>query len=184
SLPFSTAVTATAPEGAQATVLAKSSRKSWLENKPYNVDPRRDWRNETITPDGPHPLMVQVSGKLKSHVAAAAQTSTSNGTPVLAESKGEPRIIVAGGSAALWDDFMGRPNQALLLNVADWLLLDPALLAMRTRGMAEAPLQPELSATTRNTVKFGNAFGIPLALAAFGLVRWRMRESRRATVTV
>ncbi|MFY0522825.1 GldG family protein [Archangium gephyra] len=184
SLPFSTAVTATAPEGAQVTVLAKSSRKSWLESKPYNIDPRRDWRSETITPDGPHPLMVQVSGKLKSHFAAEAQASTASGTPVLAESKGEPRVIVAGGSAALWDDFMGRPNQALLLNVADWLLLDPALLAMRTRGLAEAPLQPELSATTRNAVKFGNAFGIPFALAAFGLVRWRMRESRRATVTV
>jgi gliding-associated putative ABC transporter substrate-binding component GldG len=184
TLPFSTTVTATAPEGAQATVLAKSSRKSWLENKPYNVDPRRDWRSETLTPNGPHPLMVQVSGKLKSHFASEAQVSTASGTPVLAESKGEPRVIVAGGSAALWDDFMGRPNQALLLNVADWLLLDPALLAMRTRGMAEAPLQQELSATTRNAVKYGNAFGIPFALAAVGLVRWRRRESRRATVTV
>jgi ABC-type uncharacterized transport system involved in gliding motility auxiliary subunit len=184
TLPFSTVVTATAPEGATATVLAKSSRKSWLENKPYNVDPRRDWRSETVTPNGPHPLMVQVSGKLKSHFASEVQVSTSSGTSVLAESKGEPRIIVAGGSAALWDDFMGRPNQALLLNVADWLLLDPALLAMRTRGLAEAPLQQELSATTRNAVKFGNAFGIPFALAALGLVRWRMRESRRATVTV
>jgi gliding-associated putative ABC transporter substrate-binding component GldG len=184
SLPFSTTVTATAPEGAQATVLAKSSRKSWLEGKPYNIDPTRDWRNETITPDGPHPLMVQVSGKLKSHFAAEAQTSSPGGTPVLAESKGEPRVIVAGGSAALWDDFMGRPNQALILNVADWLLLDPALLAMRTRGMAEAPLQGELSAATRNTVKFGNAFGIPFALALVGLVRWRMREARRTTVTV
>jgi len=181
SLPFSTTVTATAPEGAQATVLAKSSRKSWLEGRPYNIDPRREWRNETITPDGPHPLMVQVSGKLKSHFASEAQAS---GTPVLAESKGEPRVIVAGGSSALWDDFMGRPNQALILNVADWLLLDPALLAMRTRGMAEAPLQGELSAATRNTVKFGNAFGIPFALALVGLVRWRMREARRTTVTV
>lgn len=184
TLPFSTTVTATAPQGATATVLAKSSHKSWLENKPYNLDPRREWRNETITPNGPHPLMVQVSGKLKSHFASEANTSSASGTPVLAESKGEPRVIVAGGSAALWDDFMGRPNQALLLNVADWLLLDPALLTMRTRGLAEAPLQPELSATTRNAVKFGNAFGIPFALAAFGLVRWRMRESRRATVTV
>ncbi|MBZ4418466.1 GldG family protein [Myxococcus sp. RHSTA-1-4] len=184
SLPFSTAVTATAPEGAQATVLAKSSRKSWLEGKPYNIDPRRDWRSETVTPDGPHPLMVQVSGKLKSHFAAEAQASTASGTPVLAESKGESRVIVAGGSAALWDDFMGRPNQALLLNVADWLLLDPALLEMRTRGMAEAPLRQELSATARNAAKFGNAFGIPFALVAFGLVRWRMREARRATVTV
>jgi gliding-associated putative ABC transporter substrate-binding component GldG len=184
SLPFSTVVTATAPEGARATVLAKSSRRSWLEGKPYDIDPRRDWRSETITPNGPHPLMVQVSGKLKSHFAAEAQVSTVSGTPVLAESRGESRVIVAGGSAALWDDFMGRPNQALLLNVADWLLLDPALLAMRTRGLAEAPLQQELSATTRNAVKFGNAFGIPFALAVFGLVRWRMREARRATVTV
>jgi gliding-associated putative ABC transporter substrate-binding component GldG len=184
TLPFSTVVTATPPEGAQATVLAKSSRKSWLENKPYNLDPRRDWRTETISLNGPHPLMVQVSGKLKSHFAAEAQASSASGLPVLAESKGEPRIIVAGGSAALWDDFMGRPNQALLLNVADWLLLDPALLAMRTRGLAEAPIQQELSTTTRNAVKFGNAFGIPFALAAFGLVRWRMREARRATVTV
>jgi hypothetical protein len=127
---------------------------------------------------------VQVSGKLKSHFASEAQASTSSGTSVLAESKGEPRVIVAGGSAALWDDFMGRPNQALILNVADWLLLDPALLAMRTRGMAEAPLQGELSAATRNTVKFGNAFGIPFALALVGLVRWRMREARRTTVTI
>lgn len=184
TLPFTTSVTATAPEGAQATVLARSSRKSWLESKPYNIDPRRDWRTETVTPDGPHPLMIQVSGKLKSHFAAEAQSSTASGTPVLAESKGEPRIIVAGGSAALWDDFMGRANQALLLNVADWLLLDPALLAMRTRGLAEVPLEQDLSATTRNTAKFGNAIGLPIALAALGLVRWRMREARRATVTV
>ncbi|WP_426755836.1 GldG family protein [Myxococcus sp. Y35] len=184
SLPFSTTVTATAPEGAQATVLARSSRKSWLEARPYNIDPRRDWRSETVTPDGPHPLMVQVSGKLKSHFAAEAQSSTASGTPLLAESQGESRIIVAGGSSALWDDFLSRPNQALLLNVADWLLLDPALLAMRTRGMAEAPLEQELSASTRNVVKFGNAFGIPAALALFGLVRWRRREASRATVTV
>ncbi len=181
--PFTTVVTATAPEGAQATVLAKSSKKSWLENKPYNIDPRRDWRTETVSPDGPHTLMVQVSGKLKSHFAAEAQTSTPEGVPLLAESQGESRVIVAGTSAVLWDDFMSRPNQALLLNTADWLLLDPALLAMRTRGLAQAPLQEELSATTRNAAKFGNAFGIPLALAAFGLVRWRMREARRATVT-
>jgi gliding-associated putative ABC transporter substrate-binding component GldG len=184
TLPFSTVVTATAPEGAQATVLAKSSKKSWLEHKPYNIDPRRDWRTETVTPNGPHTLMVQVSGKLKSHFAAEAQASTPSGQPLLAESKGEPRVIVAGGSAALWDDFMGRPNQALLLNVADWLLLDPALLEMRTRGLAQAPIEQELSATKRNAIKFGNAFGIPLVLAAFGLVRWRMREGRRATVTV
>ena len=47
-----------------------------------------------------------------------------------------------------------------------------------------APLQAELSNGTRTGMKLGNAFGMPLLLVAFGLVRWRMREARRARATV
>lgn len=184
--PFANALTVTPQDGVQAVVLARSSDKSWLEPKPPNVDPRRDWRNESPSFTGPHALMVQVSGKLKSHFASEAAQSSSGATPVLGESKGEARLIVVGTSAVIQDDFIGqnRGNQALLLNVADWMMLDPALLAMRTRGVAMATLKPELGDGVRNTVKFGNALGLPLALALFGLVRWRLREARRATVTV
>jgi gliding-associated putative ABC transporter substrate-binding component GldG len=181
SFPFVTSVAATPAEGRQVAILAKSSPRSWLEQKPYNIDPRRDWRSETVTTTGPYTLMVQVSGKLPSHFAADAQGS---GGGVLAESKSEARAIAVGGSALFWDDFMARPNQALLLNVADWLLLDPALLAMRTRGLAEAPLQADISDATRGAVKYGNTFGIPLLLVLYGVVRWRMREARRATITI
>ncbi len=176
--PFATEVKVTAPAGAQAVVLAQSSRKSWLEASPPNIDPRRDWRQENPTLDGPHPLMVQLSGKLKSHYAGQPGAT--------AESKGEARLIVVGTSGVLQDDFLGssRGNQALVLNVADWLLLDPALLAMRTRGLELASLKTELSDGTRGVAKWGNALGLPLALALFGLVRWRMREARRATVAV
>jgi ABC-type uncharacterized transport system involved in gliding motility auxiliary subunit len=118
---------------------------------------------------------------LPSHFASEAQAS---GGGVLAESKSEARVIAVGGSALFWDDFMSRPNQALLLNVADWLLLDPALLAMRTRGLAEAPLQADISDATRGAVKYGNTLGIPLLLVLYGVVRWRMREARRATVSI
>ena len=180
TFPFTTSLTAKAPEGAQVTVLARSSPKSWLEPKPYNIDPRRDWRTEQVNTTGPYDLMVQVSGKLKSHFAGEANTSSVAGT-VLGESQGEARVIVAGGSAVFQDDFMAsRSNQALLLNVADWLLLDPALLAMRSRGLAGAPLQEGLSDGVRNAVKFGNALGVPLLLALYGVIRWRMREARRA----
>jgi gliding-associated putative ABC transporter substrate-binding component GldG len=184
--PFATVVSAAPSEGVQAVVLARSSNKSWLENKPPNVDPRRDWRNENPTVNGPHPLMVQLSGKLKSKFAAEAAQSAPGASPVLTEAKGEARLIVVGTSALVQDDFVGqsRSNQALMLNIADWLVLDPAMLAMRTRGMQVATLKPELSDGTRNFVKFGNALGLPLALALFGLVRWRMREARRSTVTV
>ncbi|MEW5739473.1 MAG: GldG family protein [Myxococcota bacterium] len=182
--PFATSVDAKALEGTQVAVLAKSSAKSWLENDPPYLDPRRDWRSETITPTGPYPLLVQVSGKLKSHFAAKAAQSGA-GTPVLAESQGEARLVVAGTSALLQDDFMqSRGNQALLLNLADWLVLDPALLAMRSRGLALATLKSDLPDGTRNLTKFGNALGVPLLLALVGLVRWRLRERSRATVTV
>jgi gliding-associated putative ABC transporter substrate-binding component GldG len=183
--PFATSLEVKQPEGTTATVLARSSAKSWLENSPPNLNPQRDWRAETITPTGPYPLMVQVSGTLKSHYAAEATQSAPGATPVIAQSEKEARIVVVGTSALFQDDFMqSRANQALALNVADWLLLDPALLAMRNRGLALPVLQSELSDSTRNLVKFGNAFGLPLLLAAFGLIRWRMREASRATVTV
>ncbi|MFZ5471726.1 MAG: GldG family protein [Myxococcota bacterium] len=176
TFPFVTSVTAAPGEGKQVTVLARSSAKSWLESQPFNIDPRRDWRSESITTSGPYDLMVQVSGKLKSHFAAEQG--------VITESQGESRVMVVGGSSLLWDDFMGRPNQALLLNVADWMLLDPALLAMRARPFAGAPLKPEVSDGTRNAVKFGNALGIPLLLFGYGVIRWRVREGRRSRASV
>lgn len=187
SFPFVTQVSASAADGRQVAVLARSSPKSWLESKPFNIDPRRDWSAATISFAGSQDLMVQVSGKLKSHFAAEANPNASGpGVQLLAESKSDARIIVVGGSSFLWDDFLGMavPNQVLAANVADWLVLDPALLAMRTRGMSGTPLKSELSETTRNGVKFGNALGLPLALIGFGLVRWRMREAKRSHVKV
>jgi gliding-associated putative ABC transporter substrate-binding component GldG len=183
AFPFVSTVEVKAVEGTQALVLARSSTKSWLENKPPNISPQRDWRAETITPAGPYPVMVQVSGTLKSHYAAEA--TQSGAAPVVAQSKSEARLIVVGTSALVQDDFMNnRGNQVLALNVADWLLLDPALLAMRNRGLALPTLKSDLSDGTRNFAKFGNAFGLPLGLALVGLLRWRVREASRATVTL
>lgn len=178
---FTTAVSAQPAPGRNVTVLARSTRKSWLEKKPYNLDPRRDWRDETVSPDGPHGILVEVSGKLPSHFAAEA--AQSGAAPLLAESKGESRLVVAGGSSFMQDEFLQRTNLALVANIADWMLLDPALLAMRSRGLSAAPLKPELDSGTRNAAKFGNALGIPLLLVGFGLVRWRLREGRRTKAT-
>ncbi len=184
AIPFPTQLQYTDAPGRSVTVLARSSPKSWLESKPYNLDPRRDWRSETITATGPYVLMLQVSGKLSSHFAPEADVSAAQ--PVLGESKGEARIVVAGTSAIFQDEFMkmSRANPTLLLNLADWMLLDPSMLAMRSRGLAVATLRTELSDGTRNSVKLGNALGIPLLLALFGVLRWRVRESSRASVKV
>jgi gliding-associated putative ABC transporter substrate-binding component GldG len=184
AIPFPTQLEYSEAPGRSATVLARSSPKSWLEGKPYNLDPRRDWRAETITPTGPYDLMLQVSGKLSSRFAAEANASSAQ--PVLGESRGEARIVVAGTSALFQDQFMtsSRTNPTLLLNLADWMLLGPSMLDMRSRGLAVATLKSDLSDGTRNSVKLGSALGIPILLALFGLLRWRLRESQRALVKV
>mgnify|MGYP000326095742 CR=1 FL=1 len=61
------------------------------------------------------------------------------------------------------------------------LLLDQAMLEIRTRGVAAPPLD-ELSDATRRTLKYGNIIGVPLAFILIGLIRWRMRERRRRLV--
>jgi ABC-type uncharacterized transport system involved in gliding motility auxiliary subunit len=93
------------------------------------------------------------------------------------------RILVAGGSSFISDQFMSEGNQALALNVIDWLVLDEALLSVRSRGLGSAPIA-EISDGTRNVVKYGNIVGLPMAFVAFGLVRWRVREKRRREVSL
>ena len=75
---------------------------------------------------------------------------------------------------------MQRSNEALVLNLMDWLVLDEDLLAVRTRGLGAAPLE-ELEDSQRLTIKYGNIIGLPLLFMVFGLVRWRRREARRVT---
>lgn len=178
AFPFAARVTAQSAEDRTWKVLARSSAKSWLEARPYNLTPNRDWRNEVITPSGPYDLMVQVTGKFKSHFASEASTG------ILKESQGEARLLVAGTSSLLWDAMMEGPSQVLALNIADWMLLDSGLLEMRSRELIGAPLKPELAESVRNAVKYGNVFVVPLLLAAYGLVRWGVRNNRRKAAVV
>lgn len=186
NLPFLTSVSAKAAEGRTVTVLARSSPKSWLEGPPFNIDPRREWGSEQISVTGPYDLMVQVVGKVPSHFAAeaAAQASASSpGTPLLSQSQGDVRLVVVGGSSFLWDDYLSRSNQALALNIADWMLMDSSLLAMRSRNIIGTPLKADVSGVTKNLVKVGNVLGVPLLLVGFGFARWVRRASRRAAAT-
>ncbi len=183
TLPWVTPLIVAPADGTTATVLAKSSAKSWQENKPFNIDARRDWQHETITFNGPHTLAAEVHGKLKSHFAAQANSSTPAAAPLLAQASSDAKVIVVGSGAFAMDAFSQPPNQAFILNISDWMMSDPSILKMRNRGISEASLETDLSESTRMLAKYGNALGVPLALIAFGIIRWRMREQRRATVT-
>jgi gliding-associated putative ABC transporter substrate-binding component GldG len=173
TLPFAVPVYTKKVEGVEVTVLGRSSPKSWLEDaSAEGLSPQRDWAAADVTVTGPYELIATARGTLPSFKDPTKKSG------------GEGRVFVVGTSTMLNEQVLGPPNAALLLNLVDWLVLDPGLLAMRNRGLGEAPLSPELSDGTRAAVKFGCTAGVPLLLIAIGLVRWRLREARRVSLAV
>lgn len=165
-LPFAANLKISSAENIKSEILARSSKVSWLEKEPLDLNPRRNWGEANIIPDGPHDLMAQLIGQSKSDPAKSY------------------RIFVVGTSAFIWDDFLAGPNQQLAQNIVDWMLADTALLEMRSRTFAEAPLDSNLSDGLKQAVKYGNILGIPCLLIIYGLIRWRSRESRRRSLRI
>jgi ABC-type uncharacterized transport system involved in gliding motility auxiliary subunit len=156
----------------QAEVLVRSSEKSWVQPPPFDLNPFQRW-----TMDGadasPRNLVVTLQGPIPSHFTSASTDGE--------QSRPSGRVLVAGGSSFLADQFLSKGNETLALNLVDWLVLDDALLAVRSRGLRAAPLE-DIDQGKRDLIKYVNVVGLPLAFIVFGLVRWRLRESRRSQV--
>jgi gliding-associated putative ABC transporter substrate-binding component GldG len=173
--PFMSPIDVTAPEGGavKAQVLVRSSPRSWVHEPPYDLNPFQRWTQDAVGSQGMRNLVVSLTGTMPGSFA----TSSTDGDVR------ETRIVVAGGAGFVTDRFLAQGNEALLLNLMDWLVRDDALLAVRSRGLQAAPLE-DLNESRRRMVKYANIIGLPLLYIAFGLVRWRRRESRRTKVSV
>jgi hypothetical protein len=155
-------------EGVEIVTLAKSSSKSWLEDPTgETLNPKRDWASADVGFTGPYSLVVTARGTIPSVVDPQKKSAA------------ESRVAVIGTSNLLNEQVLGPQTAAFVLNLVDWLSLDAKMLEMRTRGFADAPLKKELSDGARNGAKIGNTIGVPMLLALIGVVRWRLRESRR-----
>jgi ABC-type uncharacterized transport system involved in gliding motility auxiliary subunit len=169
--PFATPVSLANVQNLKGALLAQSSEKSWLEQEPYNTDPNRKWQPQEIQMSGPHGLVAEVRGVLASHFGAGGANKAS-------------RLLVVGTSAVLWDAYLTQENQAFAMASVDYLLADDVMLSMHTRVFSDLPIDPDVSDSKRNLVKYGNMLGIPALLAFYGCVRWRRRESRRRKITL
>jgi gliding motility-associatede transport system auxiliary component len=172
--PFMSPLEVKAPPGVHldSAVLVQSSAESWVHTPPYDLNPFRNWTKEDAGQQRQHPLVVAAEGALPSHFG---QTAEGEAKPA--------RVIVAGGASFIKDEFFAEGNQALFLNMLDWLVRDDALLAVRTRGLSAAPLG-EVSDSARAAIRYANTLGVPLLCIAFGLIRWRRREGRRSRVSL
>tara|TARA_B100000315_G_scaffold246593_1_gene274072 strand:+ start:8953 stop:10635 length:1683 start_codon:yes stop_codon:yes gene_type:complete len=175
--------------GSVIDMLVTSSEKSWIRQQPFELHPLQEWGAGGIEFEGEQNLVATISGLLKTafddqgDVAAGEQVELGKALEQRRTETDHARVVVVGGSSILHDKYTSDSNQAFVLNLLDWMLLDDAMLSIRTRGLTVAPLN-EVSDTTRNAMKYLNMLGVPAALVVFGLVRWRIREARRRGLTL
>jgi gliding-associated putative ABC transporter substrate-binding component GldG len=165
--------------------LAQSSRHSWKASGFFFFTPGAPV--EETKDKGPFALGYAYEGPLKSAFApvTAAGMSLPPGSPPT-ESKRRVRMIVIGDSDFASDEYfpMNRflpiygNGAQFLLNALSWTLEDEALTPVRAKTMTSRPIQLEADQKV-TALKWFNIAGIPLAFCAFGIVRWRVRRSRR-----
>jgi ABC-type uncharacterized transport system involved in gliding motility auxiliary subunit len=94
--------------------------------------------------------------------------------PVTAQSP-DTRIVVVGDGDFMQDQFLGNKGNLLLFeNIVDYLADDAGLITIRSKDVAEPPLEV-VSDGTKKILKYGDLLVPPLLIIGYGLFRWRRR---------
>ncbi len=180
-LPFTTVVepVPSLPAGVHFTPLLYTSPKSWLAKaQPYaSVAPTDMPRPDIDDPHGPYSVGGLLEGTFTSYFQGKP-------TPVpgqtLVGTSPKTQIFVLGTSRILDPGLPAFPGgDALVSNVLAYLSKDETLVGIRSKGEIIRPLQP-ISNPMRELVKYGTVLVAALLPVAFGLWRWRRRQSWRA----
>lgn len=166
-------------------VLAKSSDASWLQAGQFDLSPQQRTEPSAFKS---HNLAIEASGKFKSLFAGreapkpedeASARFAGKDQEVIEESP-VTKIVVIGGSFLVDDEFLNRyrKNDLFVQNLVDVLTLGKGLVGIRSRGATERPIE-EVSESAKSWIKYGNTFGIPFLVAAFGLTRFYWRKKRK-----
>lgn len=183
-LPFVSPLTVLQKEGVRATVLARSSPKTWLfENEDsFLVDPQALPMPEEDDFVGPQDLVVTMAGSFDSYYKdQRLPNKEDSGAPVaesLFEQSPATRLVVTGSSLWISDAVPSRLSYLFFANLVDWLSEDERLIGIRARAITNRPLEVDNTAA-KSLVKYGNMFALPLLFVVFGIVRWRLRSRRK-----
>jgi ABC-type uncharacterized transport system involved in gliding motility auxiliary subunit len=186
--------------GLVITELATSSDRSWKQKGFFLFNPELPLKQSDE--HGPFPLAYAAEGKFKSFYAgkqhpdehgtmvapADKNVSLPPGSDVQIDQAEAPgRLLIVGSSTWISDDNIRliqyvpsyRADLLFGLNALDWLAQDRALSSVRNKAQTQRPLLLA-SDSTPLTLQAVNIVVIPLLFMLFGVVRWRLRTSRRA----
>ena len=167
--------------------IAQSSKASWRVSGFFMFSPGTKLEEAKDAKDrGPFALGYAYQGPLRSAYAPPAGANAAMSTKDTGDSKKNVRLVVMGDSDFVSDEYfqMSRylpiyANGAqFLLGAIAWALEDEALAPVRAKTVTSRPIQLDPDQKVA-AIKAFNILGIPLAFCAFGILRWRVRRSRR-----
>ena len=156
----------------QRTILARSTKASWLMSGDSIDLKSREPNAWSPTYDGPHIMGVAIEGKIPSAYGPAVSSTPEGeqGAQVDAPDRSETttRVLVLGSGFFFRDEFMPQPQPgmrriagggvALALNAIDWRAQDSDLIAIRPKTVEDPTLRvpanvKDAEATVREAIK-------------------------------
>ncbi len=187
SLPWASAIDIDTlqKDSTKVEILASSSKGSWEEANNFVLLPR-DLKEFLPVNQKSYPLAVLKSGKLRSfysdHAAPAGDSSQPvDTTAIIKVAKKEARMLVIGNALFATDFYVGytqgMTNLHMLLNSMDQLALDPDLITIRSREIANSPIQ-EGKKARKIPIVLLNLLLAPGILLAAGIIIGIRRKNR------
>jgi ABC-2 type transport system permease protein len=189
SMPWASAIDidTTKKDSAKVEVLARSTKGSWEEANSFFLLPR-DLKEFLPVNQKSYPLVALKSGKLTSFYASHPlpvldSTQHIDTSKVLRKSLKEARLLVIGDAIFATDFYVGYTqavaNLHLVLNSFDQLALDPDLITIRSREIANAPIL-ESRKSRKIPVLLLNILIAPALLLAAGIIIGIRRKKKEA----
>jgi ABC-type uncharacterized transport system involved in gliding motility, auxiliary component len=159
--------TLAANKGLKAEVLVRSSKHSGRQSGFVMIDPFHRYAPEELA-ESNIPMAAVVSGSFKSFFEGKSLVPHTTKSP-------DTRIIVVGDGDFMKDDFAGnRGNLTFFVNIVDFLADDAGLITIRSKDVAQPPLE-QVSDATKKILKYGALVLPPFLVIGYGLMRWRRR---------
>jgi ABC-2 type transport system permease protein len=181
ALPFMSSLTIVPSKATvTATVLARTSAKSWEEKGVYLINPMERKVRPAEAASGPFNGAVLAVGKFSSFFANKSSEGgsdyLSDPSKVLKESP-ETRILVVGSGFFPQDDYASPEDMIFFVNAVDWLAQDAEMIKIRNRGLSDRPIAV-LTPAARSALRYVNVIGVPLVFILFGIGHWQWRKAK------
>jgi ABC-2 type transport system permease protein len=133
--------------------LARTSKVSWLRNSPQTLNPLDQQKFL------PFPLPFDKQGPFNTISCLS----------------GDKRVVVAGTSRFIDNQFLSGPGIALFMNILDWLTQDEILISIRSKAVNIRPLK-EIAKGTKTFIQWLSPLLPVLIFVVVGVIRWQIRK--------